>query len=53
MVASCLSIRTFFDDETEKFLINFLMYVQIAGTDIYIWLPKIVYKINFKIKSAY
>ena len=36
MVASCLSITlTSFDDEAEHFLLNFLMYMQIASTNIY------------------
>ena len=37
MVASCLSatLLTCFYDDTEHFLLNFLMYVQIASTDIY------------------
>ena len=34
MVASCLSITlTSFDDEAEHFLLNFLMYMQIASTN--------------------
>ena len=46
---------TSFDDDRGKFLSNFLMYVYIAGIDIYIWLPKIVYKIHqaFKTKSTH
>ena len=38
MVASCLSIGnslTSFDDDAENFLLNFLMCVQVASTDIY------------------
>ena len=36
MVASCQhNSLTSFDDDAEDFLRNFLMYVQIASTDIY------------------